>query len=237
MTSLPLVLITRPEEQGLSFARDVEALGAIPLLDPLLTIIPIKKTDWASGNPPDGVVLTSSHALQESFPSAWQDVPVFVVGKTTADKARLCGARKIYAATGDFSELMGILKKKLPPSSHLVYLRGEHIRHSLSECLCEYKITQYVTYTAKAASALSPETVAAIKESRLHSLTVFSPRTAHILRELLVEHDLLPFLSAINLLSLSGAVLESLADLPWKDVRVAKSPESDALLAELSSLL
>ena len=94
-----------------------------------------------------------------------------------------------------------------------------------------------MTYTAKAASALSPETVAAIKESRLHSLTVFSPRTAHILRELLVEHDLLPFLSAINLLSLSGAVLESLADLPGKDVRVAKSPESDALLAELSSLL
>lgn len=104
---------------------------------------------------------------------------------------------------------MGILKKKITPLSHLVYLRGEHIRHSLSECLCEYKITQYVTYTAKAASALSPETVAAIKESRLHSLTVFSPRTAHILRELLVEHDLLPFLSAINLLSLSGAVLES----------------------------
>lgn len=236
MTSLPLVLVTRPEEQGLSFARDVAALGAIPLLDPLLTIMPIK-TDWASGNPPDGVVLTSSHALQGSFPSAWQDVPVFVVGKTTADKARLCGARRIYAATGDFSEVMEAIQKNLPPASHLVYLRGEHIRHSLLECLCEYEITQYVTYTAKAASSLSPETVAAIKEARLHSLTVFSPRTAHILRELLVAHDLLPFLPAINLLSLSGAVLESLADLPWKDVRVAKSPESDALLAELSSLL
>lgn len=94
MTSLPLVLITRPEEQGLSFARDVAALGAIPLLDPLLTIIPIKKTDWASGNPPNGVVLTSSHALQESFPSAWQDVPVFVVGKQRLIKLAFAGLGK-----------------------------------------------------------------------------------------------------------------------------------------------
>ncbi len=236
MTSFPLVLITRPEEQGLSFARDVAALGAIPLLDPLLTIVPAE-TNWVSKHPPDGVVLTSSHALQVPFPAAWQDVPVFVVGRATADKARLFGARRIHGGTGDFSELMESIQKKLPPASHLVYLRGEHIRHSLLERLCEYEITQYVTYTAKAALSLSPETVTAIKEARLHSLTVFSPRTSYILRELLVAHDLFPFLPAINLLSLSGAVLESLADLPWKDVRVANSPESGALLAELSSLL
>lgn len=236
MMPLPLVLITRPEEQGLSFAREVAALGVTPLLDPLLTIMPIK-TDWVAGNRPDGVVLTSSHAVQDSFPPAWQDVPVFAVGKVTADKARLCGAQKIHAATGDFSELIASIQENLPSSSRLVYLRGEDVRHSLSECLCGYEITQYVTYTAKAASSLLPETVLAIREGRLHSLMVFSPRTAHILKDLLIAHDLLPFLSMINLLSLSGAVLELLEDLPWKEVRVAKTPDSRALLAELSDLL
>lgn len=236
MSAPPLVLITRPEEQGRSFAKQVSAIGATPLLDPLLEIVPLE-TDWETREPLDGLVLTSVHALQTRLPSGWQERPVFAIGATTGQKARSCGARTVYTAAGDFSNLTKRIEKILPPSSRLVYLRGEEVRHSLPENLPRYQIAEYVTYVAQEARSLSSETIAAIRGGYLHTLVVFSPRTAAILAALLVRQDLVRFLSAINLLSLSGAVLESLKDFSWKEARIAKTPDSKALLAELSGLL
>ena len=54
-----MILITRPESEAESFAREVEAAGFMPLIEPLLNIVPLDYQNPESGHY-SGMIFTSS---------------------------------------------------------------------------------------------------------------------------------------------------------------------------------
>ena len=92
------VLITRPRERALEFARELEQRGDTALIEPLLAIEPI------AGVAPelDGVqaiVLTSAHAVP-ALSERGRRLPVFAVGDATAAAARRAGCSTVVSAGG-----------------------------------------------------------------------------------------------------------------------------------------
>jgi uroporphyrinogen-III synthase len=225
------VLITRPRPEAAALARELEARGHQPLIQHLLAIEPL------GGPPPavDGVqaILITSANAAPALASLGAPPPVIAVGEASARAVRAAGIAQVTVAGGDATGLARHLIAHLDPGEGaLLHVCGADVRPGLAEPLAAagFELRRHVVYRAVPARELAPPVVAALRERRIAAVLLFSPRTAATFAALVLRHDLAACLAGSEALCLSAAIAEAAGAVPWRRIRIAARPETEALL-------
>lgn len=151
-----LLTATRPVSEKLADILAAEGIAA--KVHPLLEIIPRELPENAPS--PKHILITSRYALAAM--SSFTHIPLYVVGKRTAQEAARLGHQVTRVA-----ETIAELLPQLPED--ILYLRGEHISQEIS-------LEQIICYSAQ----LKPPP---INLSEFAAIALFSARAAASLSE------------------------------------------------------
>ena len=234
MPSSKSILITRPEPDATEFAGRVKATGFEPIVCPVLRIeqLPFALPDLTKYQ---GFVFTSTNAVRLLPSGLATSMPVYCVGDKTAGEAKRHGFTNITSAGGNAADL-AVLLKTLPElaGKRLLHMRGVHVAGTDLKAMAE--IDGLDIYRTVRSENLSPLAVRAMKERRVNAVTLFSARTARTFVNLAQKHSLLETLSAIKLLCISEAVLQSVRTYGWAQTYTAATPDAPAMLGLIKSV-
>jgi uroporphyrinogen-III synthase len=228
------VLITRPRADAAALAEDLAARGHRVTIEPLLAIEPEAGVVPALAGV-QAIVLTSAHAVP-ALPASGVDLPAFAVGDATARAARERGCGEVHTAAGDAASLARLIAERCRPAAGpLLHLAGAEVRPGLAEALVAagFALRRQTVYRAVAARRLSAPLIAAIRSRSVDAALLFSPRSATILVDLIIGHELSGCLGRTEAICLSAAVAVPCRRLSWRAVRVAPRPEVGSLLGQL----
>ena len=93
-----------------------------------------------------------------------------------------------------------------------------------------FEMRRVVLYEAYASETLGPKTAAALQSGALDGVLLFSPRTAELFCRLVTDAGLGENCRQVTAWGLSAAVAEKASALSWADIKVAATPDSQALL-------
>lgn len=232
------ILITRPEPDAAETAKQLRALGHMPVMAPLLVIVfaPPPKD-----NPnPAAIILTSRNGVRalSSWPDAtrWRDLPVFVTGRATAEAARGAGFTDVRSAAGNAADLAKLVTTELGKNvGPILYPAARDHSRALLEGLSAngYDIRIVEAYAAEMKTRFAPEILTAIRGQSIDGVLIYSNRTASALRLIIEREDIAENLGKMAIFALSERAAEPLRGLS-AEIHIAKKPEEDALLALLS---
>ena len=237
------VLITRPREEAEALALRIEALGLIPVIDPILDIRMLSDV----GVDPRGVravAFTSANGVRAlaSAPGGQavaRDLPVFAVGAATAAAARAVGFTAVIEGPGTVEELARLIREQCSPfSGAILHVSGSVVARDLAQLLTETGLTvnRAVLYESVQATQLQRETCDGFSRGAIGAALFFSPRTAHAFVNLVADAKLAGTMKSVVALALSAAVAEALAPLLFARTVTAAQPTTEALLESLASL-
>ena len=216
------IAITRALPEAERTAEAVRALGAEPVLAPLLTIVPCAYNTNVEGA--HALIFTSSNGVR-AFPDVRRarDCIVLAVGGATAEAARAAGFVDVRGADGDVASLAALAQRELDPKAgKLIHIGGEHVAGDLAGQLqtAGFSVERRVAYSARAAIALP-----AAFSGRLDIVLFHSTRAAETFVSLGA-----PGAAQLTAGCISTAVAEA-AKAPWRRVIVSPAPREDAFLA------
>lgn len=231
-------LITRPEEDAETLAQAVRALGHDVTIDSMLRIRPFDDVQLDT----DGVqaLLFSSANGVRAFAdiSLNRRTPVYTVGEASAAVARDLGFRRVHAAGGDVASLAKLVADALKPAEGiLMHISGTVVARELKDLLQEdgFSVFRVRLYESEPATCLGPQTLAHLRNHEIEGALFYSPRSAQIFCDLIIENSLTEACRQIRALCLSEAVAEVADRLPWKHIKVAAAPSQMAMLELLTS--
>jgi uroporphyrinogen-III synthase len=231
-----LFLVTRPEPDGGKLKDLIESVGHEAFVEPFMEaeLLPEAIDDI------DGVtaiIATSRNALRALSQSPYLHdalaIPLFAVGRATAEEARQLGFERIAIGPGSVSGFASAIAGTLDAADGLIlHLAGDTLAGDLAGELQElgFRVLQPVVYRMKAAEALSEGTREAIGEGAIDGMVLMSPRTARIYAGLIKRHGLADAAAEIVHVCLSDAVARSLAPLGDVPIEVADAPTLNAFL-------
>jgi len=228
------VLVTRPEPDGERTAQKLRARGCEVLLSPLLRVELIDSADLGSG-PWGAVAMTSANAARaiarQPRLAELLSLPVFTVGRRTADAARAAGFKAITSADGNEGDLSRVIGAQYHGNKMLLYLAGEDRAGDLAADLAGYgiKVATVVVYRA-AAAALPQPVQAALAAGEIDAVLHFSRRSAEIYLMCAKAAGVLDRALAPFHYCLSQAVAEPLAAAGARRIGIARRPEEAALM-------
>ncbi|HEX5779282.1 MAG TPA: uroporphyrinogen-III synthase [Xanthobacteraceae bacterium] len=229
------VLVTRPEPDASRTAALLKARGHHVVLDPVLSLdlIPAVRAGGAF----DAVAVTSATAVRAAQSNVDLDplrrLPLYAVGRRTAEAAREAGFATVHDASGDAAALARLLSAMLPPGSRVLHLAGEDRARDLGPLLAAAKIEVevLVLYRMLATERLGPA-AAALKAGGLDAALHYSARSAAAFVRLAEQDGLADAVKKLRHFSLSDAVAAPLVALGVR-AEVASEPNEAALLALL----
>jgi uroporphyrinogen-III synthase len=184
------LLVTRPEPDGARTAAALRARGHDVMLAPLLRIEPEVEADFGSG-PWGGVLITSASAARAiaAHPRGREllDLPLFAVGRRSAEAARAAGFATVVSADGDAGDLARLVAARdgTPQAAvhvrlPLLYLAGEDRAGDLGGTLAAHGVAVQtaVVYRAVIATALPPDIKDALAAGRIDGVLHYSRRSA-----------------------------------------------------------
>lgn len=222
------VLVTRPEGQAAATARLLAARGFAPVLAPALVIA--TRTLHAPGGA-QAVLVTSANAIP-ALPTKLRRLPLLAVGDATAARAREAGFAEFASAGRDAAALAALAIRRLDPGAGpLLLAAGTGQGAALAASLrgAGFRVVRRVAYAARPAASLPDAARAALAGGRIRHALFFSPASAAAGVRLLRG---LPT-AGITALAISPATAAALSPLKWATIRVASSPDQEALLALL----
>src|ERR1043166_2555971 len=229
------LLVTRARKEGERTAAELRARGHAVMLAPLLRIEPLA-ADFEPG-PFAAVLTTSANAARaiaaHSRIAELRSVPLYTVGKRSADAARAAGFAIAHSADGDAHDLIRIVARELAGvSSPLLSLAGEDRSAALAEELGRRGLTvrTAVVYRAAAAERLPPQTEQAIAAGDLDGVLHYSRRSVDAVLRCAGAAGLHERIMALTHFCLSPQVAAPLAEAGAADVRIGARPEESALL-------
>src|SRR6266852_5489984 len=121
------IALTRPQEDSERTATALRVRGHEVLVAPLMRVEPVAidlRANWG------GVIITSANAATAIAAHPVRDalfaLPVFAVGRRSADAARQAGFADVTTAGGDVRDLMRIITaRRADAVAPLLYLAGE----------------------------------------------------------------------------------------------------------------
>jgi uroporphyrinogen-III synthase len=238
------LIVTRPEPDGARTATKLRALGHDVELVPLLRIEPVHDVDLGGG-PFAAVLITSANALSgiasHERLAELQSLPVFVVGRRTAEATRAAGFPDVISADGNQRDLVRLVRTRMPVPEHkpLLYLAGEDRSGDLAGDLAALglQVRSVVVYRAVAASGFPDGVRNALALGRFDGVLHFSRRSAEsFLRCASAGEALRPALS-VSHYCLSAQVAEPLGAAGAAVVRVAPRPEEAALIELVNAVV
>lgn len=229
------LLVTRPEPDAARTAAALRARGHEVVVAPLMRIETIP-ADLDAG-PWSAVLITSASAARAvaAHPRR-QDLlalPVFAVGRRTAEAARTAGFAEVTSADGDVNALARLVAMRVPASSApLLYLAGAERAGDLAGDLrqCGFEVQTVVVYRAVAAASLPEPVRQALEENRLDGVLHFSRRSADVYLNVVSAAGLLDKALIPLHYCLSAQVAAALKKAGAADVRVAARADEAALI-------
>jgi uroporphyrinogen-III synthase len=232
------LLVTRPEPDGARTGAALRARGHAVLLAPLLRV---EVVDAAIPDAPYGaVVMTSANAARAvaSHPrrAALAALPVFAVGRRSAEAARAAGFYDVRCADGDRDDLVALMRAEYRAQrGPLLYLAGEDRAGELELAGSGVEVVTAVVYRAVAAESFPHAVAAALAAGALDGVLHFSRRSAEAYLACARRAALLaPALAPVQY-CLSAAVAAPLAAAGASAVRIAARPDEAALLELVGS--
>ncbi len=231
-----LFLVTRPEPDGSKLKAMLEDAGHEAIVEPLMEaeFLPeaIDSLDGVTA-----LIATSRNGLRALALSPHlreaTTLPLFVVGRGTAEEARTLGFERIAIGPGSVVGFAAAIAGTLDPADGLIlHLAAEVKAGDLAGelDLLGFRVLQPVVYRMKAEEALSEGTREAIGDGEIEGVVLMSPRTARIYAGLIQRHGLVDAAAEMVHVCLSDAIAKGLAPLGEVPVEVADGPSMNALM-------
>jgi uroporphyrinogen-III synthase len=232
------LLLTRPRAESEALAAVLDACGFTTLTAPMIEIeaLPDAAIDLHGAQ---AILSTSANgvrALAAATPE--RGLPLFAIGRATANAARDAGFGAVESADADVAALADLVRARLDPAAGtLAHVAGTEMAGDLSGLLtvAGFAVRRTVLYRARPAHMLDPAVAAALSGGTIAGILFFSPRTARTFVTLMREAGLAEHVRCVTAYCLSEAVADVAAALEWSAVRVAGQPNQKSLLALLPS--
>ena len=233
------LLVTRPEPDGERTAAALRTRGHEVLLTALLRVEAVADADLGAG-PWAGVIITSANAARalQAHPGrvALMRLPLFAVGRRSAEAARAAGFGELTSAGGDVRDLVRLIAARGVQGS-LLYLAGEDRAVDLAAELAAHgvPVTTVVVYRTVKAEAFPSPARAALAADGLDGVLHFSRRSAEAFVDCARLAGVLDRALALSHYCLSPQVAEPLAATGATRVQVSPRPDEAALIDLLPS--
>ena len=178
------------------------------------------------------ILVTSGNALPGLPPSP---TPLLAVGDVTAARARAHGFTDVLSAGRDAVALAELASARLSPTAGPLLLAcGRSQGHAICGDLRArgFRVLRRVTYAAEPVRVFPDTASAALSGGDVHAAIFLSAETALIFKRLLPA-SLAPHLRDVMALAIGKSAAEALKALPWRQVRLARTPTLDDVLALL----
>lgn len=221
------LLILRPEPGAGMTAARARALGLDPVVAPLFTVSPLP---WSAPDPAgfDGVMMTSANAARHAGPAlaAFRHLPLYAVGRATADAAAEAGFAEVRTGDGDVATLAALA------AGHgvrtLLHLAGRDHKPFAQGLL---HVERRIVYASDAVDELPATALVALRAGAV--VVLHSARAAACFRTLLgvagVERG------TVAIAAISAAALAE-AGAGWRAAIASAEPGDEALLAAAARL-
>lgn len=229
------VLVTRPEPENERSAAQLRQRGHEAVLAPLLRMEPL---DTPLGNGPwVAVVITSINAARAiaTHPQLGRikALPLFAVGRRSAEAARVAGFADVVSAEGDATDLVRLISGRLPHTElPLLYLAGEERAADIAAELAPEGLVVHtaVVYRAAKVASFPRDAHSELMAGTIDGVLHFSRRSAETYLQCAQAAGLLAAALAPSHFCLSRQVAEPLAAGGALSIRVAPRPNERALL-------
>ena len=232
------VLITRPEPGAVQTAKRLRALGWKPVCLPLTEISPLPAELFA-GCKFDAVAIPSANAIRYARPTllrALADLPVFAVGQRTAEAATEAGLAVRMVGPGDGQGLASLMAPGLARGSRVVYLCGRVRTRGFEETLhaAGIEVMPVEIYDTAVLHYSDDELGAALGSEALDAVLLYSRVAAIAFAGLTDRSVMLPLLTEGVFVCMSQRVAKPLLPNREGQVRIAATPDEEAMLARLA---
>jgi uroporphyrinogen-III synthase len=227
------VVVTRPQPQGDRTADTLAARGHDAFVAPLMRIEAIDVDlagSWGA------VLITSANApgaiAGNAAFAALRGVPVYAVGRRSAEAAQQAGFADVTSAGGDVRDLVQLVAERhADASAPLLYLAGENRAADLTAELAAHGIAAEMRVVYRAVTApFPPELVAALEAGDVQAVLHFSRRSAENYVAGARAAGITEQAMAVRHFCLSVQVAEPLNAAGAERVTVAPRPEEAALI-------
>jgi uroporphyrinogen-III synthase len=228
------LVLTRPQDDSERSATALRARGHEVLIAPLMRVEMMAadiRPHWGA------IIVTSANAAAAiaTHPARAQliKLPVYAVGKRSADAACASGFADVTSAGGDLGDLLRIISARRPDSqAPLLYLAGEDRAGDLIGDLAVHGIAAELAVVYRAVTApFPPELIAALKAKAVDGVLHFSKRSADNYIDGAKKAGIAKQALAVRHFCLSAQIAEPLAATGVTNVTVAKRPDEAALIA------
>jgi uroporphyrinogen-III synthase len=232
------LLVTRPMPDAVRQAERLKALGHEVFPAPMLEV-QFLDTALPSLTVMQALIATSRNALRaleagRKLADAHK-LPLFAVGKATAELARDLGFREVYQGPGRAEALPLLIGSHCATGDGaLLHLAGERLGYDVKGALEKqgFAVTRCVLYATRAADSLG-DAHDALASGALDGVILMSPATAQSYVTLVGAHGLEQAAAKLTHFCLSQNVADALAVLDGARMLIAKSPSEDDLFALL----
>jgi uroporphyrinogen-III synthase len=230
------VLVTRPQPDADQLAAMMAAQGHEAIVAPMMTINHDEDARITLKGVQALLITSANGARALAAATRGRDVAVFCVGAASATQATAAGFSSVFNVQGDTTDLADLVARQCQTDAgHLIHIAGSVVAGDLSGDLTArgFTVDREVLYEAHTHDTLSDKARQVIADNRGLVVTLFSPRTARTFMALVEKADLVGACNSLDLLCLSQAVADAASGLPWRSVKVATRPTTDAILALL----
>jgi uroporphyrinogen-III synthase len=232
------VLITRPQPGAVETAKKLSALGFEPVCLPLTEIRPTF-VELPAGQDFDAVAVSSANAIRHAQPSllrALAGLPVFAVGRRTAEAATDAGFKDPTIGPGNGRELATLMASRLARGARIIYLCGRVRTNGFEEALraAGVETMPVETYDTVMLDYADEDLAKTLKSKPLDAVLLYSRVAAEALLKLTDRSVMSPLLARTSFICMSERVAEALIPIGERRVRVAAAPDEAAMLARLA---
>jgi uroporphyrinogen-III synthase len=230
------IVVTRPRVDGERTATALRARGHEVLVTPLMRIEPIAANfegEWS------GTIVTSANAAnairENSSGNALMKLPLFAVGRRSAEAARESGFEDVLSADGGVRDLLQLIRIRRPDrNAPLLYLAGEDRAADLVGALSTRGIAAEMRVVYRAVALPFPPTLRDALEAGIIDVVMhFSRRAADSYVAGAKMAGVVAPALAVRHFCLSSQVAEPLADASRIDI--ASRPDEAALIELLQA--
>lgn len=229
-------LVTRPLDDSLETATRLAAVGHESVIAPLLAIR-FREGGEVSLDGVQAILATSANGIRALVRrTSRRDVPVFAVGRQSAEEARVAGFTDVRNAEGGSAALAAAAAKWCTPANGtLLHISGVDIAGDLSGALEAHGFTvrREVLYEAVAVEGLPGAAQSVIRRHKVDAVLLFSARSSQAFVEGVIAAGLKQACKSLIALAISEAAAAPLTELTFREVRIPSSPYQDAMLALL----
>lgn len=226
------LLVTRPQPDCRKTAERIRALGGEAVEAPMLETrasAPLR-FDLTGVT---GLAVTSSRVagILKNHPqvSELRALPVFTVGKRTAEAMTAAGFEDVVSADGDVLALAGLIAAR-QPEGHLLYPCARDRAGDLEGDLAAQGLhcDPVIVYETNPVDQMPAAVMDSLRDGAIDGVLIYSRRSAEAFLSVLKSADTAGLLKKIRTFAISPQAGEPLAD--YTCVETAAHPSEDALL-------